>query len=119
MRQLFFISIMVTFLSGCDSASDAPKIDQFQEGDECVLRTGNKDIIVARTKDELDRIVHLSVIKDYNGITLEVSKNRAFMVDAETKVKVITTSYTVSEIRIEGGQYGLQVGWVPNEFIKK
>lgn len=116
MKQYFLILIIAVLLFGCASQPDA---DFFKEGDICVLRTGNKDIIVSRTKDELDKIIHLAAINDNEGIGLEIIGDRAFMVDAETSVKVIITSYTVSQIRIESGIHATQSGWVPNEFIKK
>jgi hypothetical protein len=45
---------------------------------------------------------------------LEVVAGRAFLVNAETKIIALSTSYAVSEIRISKHN----TGCVPNEFIK-
>jgi len=102
-------------LIGCDSAPDT---STFHSGSHVTLQCSANNVVVARRKEELDRITEFAVGNDEKGIALEVIADRAFIVPNGTKSTVTSVSYTVSQVRIEEGDMENQSGWIPNEWIK-
>jgi hypothetical protein len=119
--KLIFVLLCTTLIYfSCDTPAPpgehqpSQTISSFKPGDHCVLRNGLKNIVVATTKEELDKLLAM----DDEGIAIEVAKDRSFLVKAEVPVTVGECSYTVSQVRIEQGPNKYRSGWVPNEFIK-
>lgn len=115
--------ILVLLIMSSSNNSSPQPLSQEQPkgpsmGEKGVLRVpGQTEVLVASSKENLDKITHAAVVKDNLGIAQMVLASEAFFVDAETKVLVINTSFATREVRIlEGKKFGSS-GWVPFEFV--
>jgi hypothetical protein len=82
------------------------------------LQTNSDKIIVARSEAILDRTITLSLAKDVDGVTRQVTSNECFIVDQYTPVRIIQGRSEISEVRITEGPMKGESGFVPNGFIK-
>lgn len=126
MRHLFLllmgVIIIVTILAVGQSfynrIEDKSGFNSVSRGEEGFLRVaGQKEILVASTKESLDRLVNAAVSKDNYGMGEMVLSGEAFFVDTGIKVLVIESGLTSKRIRILEGKKTGYSGWVPSEFV--
>lgn len=125
---LGIVIVLVALIgSGGDSKKDgktqspAPTAaERLRVGEEGILRVeGQEQVLVATSKENLDKVVKALVAKDTEGLAQMVLAGEAFLVDSGTKVRVIDTALGVRQVRIfDGGTLG-RTGWVPMEFVVK
>lgn len=107
----------VGLIASWDTSSGPERIKTGQEG---ILEiSGQGEVLVATTKENLGKIVHTATVKDDLGIAQMVLAGQAYLVDKGTKVLVIDTTLTASQIRILEGEEIGSSGWVPEEFVKE
>ncbi len=90
------------------------------KGNSGILEAGTQGVVlVATNKGNLEQIVRLSGVRDTTGVTQMVLAGQAFFVDRGTRVLVIDTTFSDSNVRILDGESAGRSGWVPEEFVKK
>jgi len=110
---VFFIYVMMT----ADYSST--KSNQYKRtGEEGFLSASSANVVVPVTQQDLDRAIELGVANDDLGIAQMVATGHAFIVPQNTRVKVIQTTMTTTEVRILSGDFTGKSGWVPKEFVK-
>jgi len=112
------IAFLAVGLIASWSTSSGP--ERVTTGQEGILEiSGEEEVLVAITKENMDKIVRAATIKDNLGISKMVLADQAYFVDKGTKVLVIDTTLTASQIRILDGEEIGSSGWVPKEFVKR
>jgi hypothetical protein len=111
------LAAAVIFLFGCD----AHRSDDPEAGDEAVFYSQNgADILAAISSESHDRMIKLSVAKDYLGLGEMESAKKVFLVKPGTTCQVIDPGAFNSEVRITNGPYfGKSLFVAPEQLRRK
>lgn len=82
-------------------------------GDKVTIRR----TIIAETKKDLERAVHLSSVQDNVGLNQMASMGSLALLEANSKALVLDISFTGLEVRMIGGNLDGAAGWIIPESV--
>ena len=80
--------------------------------------SGVNPILVAATKDDLDRYTKIAMAHDQLGGNQMLAAGSLFPVTPGTRVLVTDHTFTATEIRVQDGPYTGRSAWVPFEYVR-
>lgn len=103
-----------------EATTSEPTSNSLKNGERgyLFLKDGS-DILVASGETNYDEMQKLLAVKDVSGLTQMLMKGEIFYVKSGTPVLCINGTMFSREVRIEGGQFSGQSGWVPMEWTSK
>lgn len=135
--KIVLILIVLVLFAGCinnsTKSSDSiiketqeiekePKVQETTKrcyvGDVCYLSSGSgNDVAVAISKEAQNRLTDASVAKDEYGFRQVFLEGDAFIVQTNTKVRVLDSTWTLKQVRILEGEYINKAVWLPYEWV--
>lgn len=120
---IFFIGVVTNAFKDESSSTSQPtasSVNSVKSGETGYLVSKDKsDVLVATDEASYDRMGKLMAVKDIDGVTQMVLKGQLFYVESGTPIRGIGGTMFSREVRITGGKYSGQSGWVPLEWTSK
>lgn len=127
---LFFLGLVIALVIGCNLIGSSivgraqrgipipPMSTATDTGREARVRlSGGGDVVLARSADAMEDLLTAAAAQDKVAYDAVVIQGDAFLVSSGTRVRVIRSLTTLSEVRVLDGPFATQTGWVPREWV--